>query len=294
LLAAAESKGWREAMLTSSNPKIKDLYLFTDCPSRADGSFYLSLTRESSVLDLGSGLGSYTFALSPRVKEIMAADTNFESLRFISLRARQDGRKNITAAQIEPLDYGRLPFADKSFDAVIMNGVLEWVGAFLKRGDPLKIQQKCLTEVRRTLKPGGEVWIGIENRFGLRYFMGTPDDHLTYYSKEKKTAYTSLLPRFIASWITSRRLGRPYRTYTHSLWGLKRLLRRAGFAEMEFFFPEDDYRSISTKIIPLDSVEIRKIIAQRMPNKLIGRVVAALKLETALCDSYFIVARERR
>jgi SAM-dependent methyltransferase len=289
-LKQVRARGWRDAILSSAYPEIKGLYAFTDCPSRADGAFYLSLTPRARVLDLGSGWGSYTFALSPRVKEVVAADTSLESLEFISLRARQDNRNNITAVQIEPLDYGKIPFADNSFDAVIMNGVLEWVGSYLKKGDPLKIQEKCLKEVRRVLKPGGEAWIGIENRFGLRYLLGAQDDHLKYYSS-KKIAYTTLFPRLMAGLITKISLGIPYRTYTHSLWGYRRLLKRAGFKTTEFYFPEQDYRAASSRIYPVQSGQVRKSLKNRMRKPAWLKLLSLLRLEPALCDSYFILLR---
>ncbi|PIS30445.1 hypothetical protein COT42_03075 [Candidatus Saganbacteria bacterium CG08_land_8_20_14_0_20_45_16] len=290
-LAEVKTKGWQKAISTSSNPKIKALYLFTDSPSRADGTFYLSLNDQSRVLDLGSGWGSYTFALSPRVKEVVAADANLESLEFIALRARQDNCCNISAVQIEPLDFAKLPFVDGIFDAVIMNGVLEWVGSHLKKGDPLKIQQNCLKEVSRVLKPGGKIWLGTENRFGLRYFLGAPDDHLKYYS-EQGIAYTTLVPRFIASLITKKKLGQPYRTYTHSLAGLKRLLGKAGFSNLEFYYPDPDYRSVSPKIFPIISSEVSANITKRQPVWF--KVITFPIKRFVFCDSFFVAARREK
>ena len=187
--------------------------------------------------------------------------------------------------QIEPLDHGKLPFAEKSFDVVIMNGVLEWVGSYLKTGDPLNIQQKCLKEVRRVLKEAGELWIGIENRFGLKYLQGEPDDHLRYYSPKKPVSYTTVVPRIIANLMTQKALGIPYRTYTHSFWGLKRLLKRAGFKEAEFYYPLEGYRAVAAKIYPVQSREVRAKIRERIkPFSLFG-------LEPALCNTFFVLAR---
>ncbi|MFH1361980.1 MAG: class I SAM-dependent methyltransferase [bacterium] len=269
LLEETKAKGWQKAILSSKNKKIRDIYLFTDSPARADGSFYLSLTPESRVLDLGAGLGSYAFALAPRVASVVAADATLESLEFIKLRASQDKVNNLTTVQIEPLDYAKLPFPDQSFDAIIMNGVLEWVGSYVETDDPLRLQENCLREVRRVLKPFGELWLGIENRFGRRYFNGAPDDHLKYY-QGSKIAYTTIVPRFVANLITRKKLGQPYRTYTHSLPGYKRLLKRTGFKETQFFYPDPDYRAVAVKITPIESKAV---------------------VNPIFCDSYFILGR---
>ncbi len=292
-LNEVRSKGWKTAILSSKNRKVNDFYLFTHAPSRADGTFYLSLTKKSTVLDLGSGLGSYSFALSSRVKRVISADSSSEFLEFISMRAKQDDCKNISAVHIDPLDYGKLPFSDKSFDAVIMNGVLEWVGAHAKKGDPLKIQRKCLQEVNRVLKPNGEVWIGIENRFGLRYWLGATDDHLKYYSS-KRVKYTSIFPRFIANFITKKTIGIPYRTYTHSFWGYRRLLRSAGFLDAEFYYPESDYRAVSTKIYPIKSKAIGRIMESNIrKGKYLKLLFSIFGQGKVLCNSYFISGRKQ-
>lgn len=292
LLDDSKKHGWKDAILKSDSQDIKDQYLFTDCPSRADGTFYMPIGKNSTILDLGSGFGSYTFAISPRVGSVIAADSNLESLEFISLRAKQENKKNIQTVFIKPLDYGKILFDDAQFDGIIMNGVLEWVGSFLKKGDPLKMQKKCLKEVFRILKPGGSVFIGIENRFGLRYFEGERDDHLKYYALDKKISYTTLLPRFIASIITRKHLGIPYRTYTHSLFGLKRLLNRSGFKKTEFYFPVSDYRAVTTKIFPIECNETKQDIQRRISNKYLSKIVNFLKLEKTLCDSYFVIAHK--
>ncbi|NUN95487.1 MAG: hypothetical protein HUU16_04885 [Candidatus Omnitrophica bacterium] len=77
------------------------------------------------------------------------------------------------------------------------------------------------------LRPGGWLYVGIENRFGISYFLGAMDHS---YLK-----YTSLLPRPLADWVTRRRRGHAYRTYTYSPIGYRRLLEGAGFGEIRFF-----------------------------------------------------------
>jgi len=275
--------GWKKAILQSTLSKVRNLYNFTECIPRADSSFYLNLTRDSVVLDAGSGWGNYSFAISPRVKHVVAADSSFESLRFVNYRVQQDKIENISPVFIDPLDYAKLPFIDGIFDAAIFNGVLEWVGSFLKSGDPLKIQQKCLKEVNRILKNEGQIFIAIENRFGLNYFEGKPDDHTKYYRPEG-LKYTTLLPRFISNWISKKHLGVPYRTYTHSLWGIKRMLRKAGFKNIKAYWPDPDYRSVYMAIYPINANEIKNRLKKRL------RFFSWIPFKYFLCDSFIIIA----
>jgi SAM-dependent methyltransferase len=282
--------GWAAAIRTSEVQKIRDLYLWADAPSRTDASYFLPLTRESTVLDLGSGWGSYTFPLSLRTKLVVAADSCMESLKFISLRARQDRAANIFPVHIRPLDSGRLPFAPGQFDCVIMNGVLEWVGSYVRTGDPKKIQERCLKDICRILKPGGAIYIGIENRYGFQYFLGAPDDHLMHYSPDVRVAYTTLMPRFAADMVTRRRLNVPYRTFTHSIRTLKAMLKNSGFGRSEFYYPEKGYRALSTKVSPVESGETESLMRKKYGARPLFRALSGIFGARSLCDSYFAVA----
>ena len=44
-----------------------------------------------------------------------------------------------------------------------------------------------ISEMRRVLKPGGSIYVGIENRYAYGYFMGAQDHN--------RLRYTSILPR---------------------------------------------------------------------------------------------------
>ncbi len=290
LLAKIPELGWQKAIQSSQFPEIRDNYLWADAPSRTDGSYYLPLTKESTVLDLGSGWGSYTFPLSMRTKLVVAADSCDGSLRLISLRAGQDGINNIIPVHIRPIDLGPLPFRSGTFDCVIMNGVLEWVGSYAKKGDPKAFQERALKEAFRILRPGGRLFIGIENRFGYSYFLGAPDDHLNHYSKGKKVSYTTLMPRFMANIISKRKLGVPYRTYTHSICGLGRMIKKAGFSGAEYYYPEKGYRALSTKIIPFKSSDISSSMTKRYGKHLLFNVSSKLLGAGFFCDSCFAIA----
>jgi ubiquinone/menaquinone biosynthesis C-methylase UbiE len=201
---------------------------------RADFRALLPLTRDSAVLDLGSGWGAVACGLAASCGTVTALDTNPRSLEFIRLRAEQSGLTNVNVAQIDPLDDAHLPFADNTFDVAMLNGVLEYVGEASRDSSPEEVQRRCLEEIRRVVKPGGVLYVGIENRYGLLYFLGTRD--------HSSLRYTSLLPRPIANLIMQIRLRRPYRTYTYSEAGYRNLLKSAGFDEPSMYLAYPTYR----------------------------------------------------
>jgi hypothetical protein len=89
--------------------------------------------------------------------------------------------------------------------------------------------------VRRTLKPGGRLYLAIENRYDFKMFLGANDPHVGI-------PFTTLLPRAAADWVSRRVLGRPYVTWIYSFRALRRLLGRAGFRDCDLYMCFPDYR----------------------------------------------------
>ncbi|MCH8134140.1 MAG: class I SAM-dependent methyltransferase, partial [Myxococcales bacterium] len=83
---------------------------------------------------------------------------SWEQAAFAAIRVRQMGFLNVWAVCAG--DDMRLPLSAQFFDAVVMNGVLEWLGcAEHCPGSPEDGQLAMLREVHRALKPGGQLYI---------------------------------------------------------------------------------------------------------------------------------------
>jgi SAM-dependent methyltransferase len=214
---------------------------------RAGWLFLLDLPDHGTVLDLGCGLGALSLQLSRFYDQVVACDLTPERIQFLKIRAAQEGRTNIE--YVCAGDTPRLPFPSAYFDTVILNGVLEWVPES-HNGDPQAIQQAFLAEIKRILRPRGQLYLAIENRLGYEYFFGKPDNH-------SNLLYGSLLPRPLANQYSLARRGRPYRTYTYGIGGYRRLLRNAGFACQHFYSTVPDYRHIEQMVDVTDRSQMR-------------------------------------
>jgi len=108
--------------------------------------------------------------------------------------------------------------------------------------NPRRTQVRFLRELFRILKPDGQLFIAIENRWGYEYFTGRPDHHSGLLAG-------SLLPRIVANAFSIVRKHRPYRTYTHTFGGLQRVLRDGGFMRSEVYGLSPGYSSLG-QILP--------------------------------------------
>lgn len=296
LLETAETHGYRyavERLLTSFTSPHMAGYVLGE--SRADFRCILPVTPSAQVLDLGAGWGAVSCTLAAVTEGVTAADTNPHTLRFVSIRARQSHIGNLQLVRIDPLDDGRLPFPDDAFDIAIMNGVLEWVGEASSDVPPAQAQLRCLQEVRRVLKPHGMLYVGIENRYSFGYFLGARD--------HSRMPYTSLMPRPLANAFTYLIQNRPYRTYTYSLKGYRRLLNAAGFADPEPYIALPSYRD-PEYILPAEDDRAIAFLMQRRTAHVVDRVRRRIlnalfhsgaarigcRLLRAFSDSFLLVA----
>lgn len=232
-LASARSIGFFEslgALWTSDKQKT-----YADQWDRSSFHFLLPIAPDAVILDLGSGYGNNTIPLARYYGHVVAADATRELLEYTSLRAKAEGVKNIDFINIDPLEYLNLPFQPKSFDAIIVSGLLEWVGSATTDVSPDVSQQRVLCYLRTLLKEGGVLYIGIENRLFPGFFGRDP---------HTKLPYTCVMPRFLANWYARRHGWKDgYRTYVYSKVGYKNMLTRAGFKWIDFYYPQPNYRN---------------------------------------------------
>ncbi len=293
LLADSKDRGWRKAIEGIFFEKTNKYHLdYAENESRGDFSLYTNISKDTRVLDLGCGWGAVTMSIARKSDNVYGADSTHETLKFLRMRAEQEGIDSLRLARINPLDFQPLPFKDDHFDLVLLNGVLEWIGTYRTDLSPGKIQLNALEEIQRIIRPGGTLYIGIENRWGFGMFLGTKD--------HSGLPYTSILPRFLADLYTKIRIKNHYRTYTYSSAGYSKLLMKAGFDKTEFFMPLESYR-FPDFMIPLDDKKILKFFLRNYSttwkNSFWRRMVAwllfLLNLQNVLiCNNYSIFAKK--
>ncbi|HRZ30057.1 MAG TPA: class I SAM-dependent methyltransferase [Candidatus Paceibacterota bacterium] len=278
-LSLIKERGWDEFKV-----KYQHRFDFTFEENRADWRFMIPLSRDSRVLDAGAGMGRISVPLARVVGKVVALDPSFLRMKFLKLRAEKEGLKNI---EVYVGDIFDKPFSRESFDLIVMNGLLEWVGVTDRFSNPREAQIASLKICRDLLKKDGYLYVGIENRFALSYLRGR--DHSGLY-------YTSYLPRWLANFYTKFRKGENYQTYTYTKVGYEKLFREVGFDNVSFYLPYPGY-NLPRVMIPYNNLKALAYLigTTRVKSKIVRYLVCfplVLRLYRYFFFSFGIVIKK--
>lgn len=189
--------------------------LYQLSPMRGNIVKPMRLNPETRVLEIGAGMGAVTEAVTSRCKSVDCVDLSYT--RCMANAYRNQTKSNVRifcgdAMQFEP---------EEPYDVVLLIGVLEYAAVYCPGENPfLNLLEFC----HRCLKPGGLLYIAIENRIGMKYLAGCKEDHI---GKE-----------FVG--ITGYLSGEGARTFTRS--ELTELTEKAGFGSHYYYYPLPDYK----------------------------------------------------
>lgn len=188
-------------------------------PRRENIFSWYPFKEDAEILEIGSGCGALTNLLTKKAKAVTSveltkprADVNFE---------RNKDKENL---EIFVGNFNNMDF-DKKFDYIILNGVLEYAISFTDSENPF---EDFLELIKSHLKDDGEILIAIENRLGLKYFNGVPEDHTAQlFSGLDGYPYTNNVRTFSKKELTD-------------------LLNRVNLKGTEFYYPNPDYKFPNT------------------------------------------------
>jgi SAM-dependent methyltransferase/uncharacterized protein YbaR (Trm112 family) len=222
----------------------------------------LGLGDDSVALDVGSGYGAITHSLARGTGRVFSLEAIPERIEFTRIRLDQEGLNNVQLVQSSFLN---LPFREQMFDLIVVNGAIERVAEWTDQGSPRDVQIRFLEALRSKLKPTGVLVIGVENRFayaGPRGAIG-----------HSGAAYTSLMPRAVASWYlrrvkrqdyrTQANTGREYRIHSYGAGGWRKLLADSGFGSRGLYLCDPGYNR-PYSLIPLR----RQLVADHLDTKI--------------------------
>ena len=185
-------------------------------PMRKNIVLPMDLSKDDCVLEIGSGMGAITEPLSKRVKKVDCVELS--KVRSLANAYRNKHRDNIT---IYVGSFNKIQFK-KKYNVIALIGVLEYAELYINSDTPFI---DFLKRLYALLKPGGKIYIAIENRLGVKYLAGNPEDHwgkaylgVEGYNVDKKGA----------------------KTFSKS--ELEQLLKKSGYTNFYFYYPFPDYK----------------------------------------------------
>lgn len=182
---------------------------------------------KGDVLEIGAGCGAISRFLGENGGNILALEGSQRRASIAASRTRDLDNVQVVAERLDQFNPGR------QFDAITLIGVLEYAPMFGNGESP---EKDLLIQVRKLLKPGGFLFIAIENKLGLKYFAGAPEDHI------RQSMYG----------IEGR-----YKAGEAKTWGyeeLKQLLTETGYRYSDVLLPFPDYKLPTSIVTPAGSL----------------------------------------
>lgn len=190
-------------------------------PLRENIVEWLPINRAMKVLEVGSGCGAITGALSRRAGEVTCVELSKKRSMINAYRHMEADNVTIHVGNFQDVE----PDLPDDYDFICLIGVFEYAQAYIDSNTPY---DDFLRIIKKHLKPGGHIAIAIENKFGLKYWAGCREDHLgTYFGG-----------------IEDYPEGGVVRTFTRD--GLVTIAKRCGFSETQLYYPYPDYKFMTT------------------------------------------------
>jgi len=191
------------------------LYHFS--PFRTNIVEWLPIGKTDKVLEVGSGCGAITGALSKKAGSVTGIDLSEKRSLVNAYRLKDADNVTIMVGNFKDIETS----LDSDFDAIMLIGVFEYAFGYMSGDTPYEDFLKILL---KHLKPGGRIYIAIENKMGLKYFAGCTEDHAGRYF-EGLEGYPG---RGVAKTFTRR--------------GLEDIFSTCNVKEYSFYYPYPDYK----------------------------------------------------
>lgn len=204
-------------------------------PRRALGVLLLGDVTQKRLLDYGCGVGSLGVPAALMGANVTFVDSCLPRLRMALLRAQHAGAKDFRGIACKT--WHSLPTDCANMDAILINGVMEWIPSTVGASFETVVQTQLdfLSAMRDRLHADGRIFLAIENRFALQYLMGYPEDHT-------EIPYLSIMDRARANLLHQQKTGKDFTAWT---WGLKEYEERlpsAGLCIEQAYALFPDYR----------------------------------------------------
>lgn len=175
----------------------------------------MQITKNDRVLEIGAGCGAVTGALAERALRVDCVELSKKRSLINAYRNKNRENINIYVANYQNV------LLNNDYEVATLIGVFEYAASYISSSEPYL---DFLLNIHKKLKPGGRLYIAIENRFGLKYFAGCQEDH-TGREFDGVEGYPN---------------SGNVRTFSRE--EIIELLNSAHFSDLVFYYPFPDYK----------------------------------------------------
>lgn len=190
-------------------------------PLRENIIDWIPVDKSKKVLEVGSGCGAITGALSRKAGSVTCIDLSKKRSHINAYRHQECDNIVINVGNFKDVE-AQLP---NDFDYIFLIGVFEYGQGYMGSETPYVDFMNIL---KKHLNKDGRIVIAIENKFGLKYWAGCKEDHVGDF--------------FVG--IEDYKKGGGVRTFTRN--GLEKICADSGIEEYSFYYPYPDYKFMTT------------------------------------------------
>lgn len=181
---------------------------------------WVPMEKTAKVLEVGSGCGAITGALSRKAGQVTCVDLSKKRSLINAYRHADCDNVTIHVGNFKDIEQD----LDADYDYICLIGVFEYAQSYIGGHTPFEDFLKIL---QKHLAPGGRILIAIENKLGLKYFAGCREDHVgTFFGG-----------------IENYKADEGVRTFSRT--GLERIFKSCGAESYHFYYPYPDYKFMS-------------------------------------------------
>lgn len=195
-------------------------------PARRGLLSWYPFRPNSTVLEIGGGMGSLTPVLAEKCAHVTVIEPSTARADIIRLRCEKYENVDVLTQSIQRLS------KSLKFDYITVIGVLEYAGLGTTFNNPW---QKFMDECTAHLKEGGSLLLAIENKWGLKYWSGAAEDHTGI-------PFDSISGYALSGGRTSRYADTDGTIRTFSSKELRNILSNSGLNSTRFYYPFPDYK----------------------------------------------------
>ena len=185
------------------------LYHFS--PVRQNILEWYPFKKDASVLEIGAGCGAISGVLCRNAKHVTSVDLSKRRSLINANRNKEYDNLTIMVGNFNDV------VLKEKYDYITLIGVLEYAGYYTDDEHPF---EAFLKKISGYLKEDGKLLIAIENKFGLKYWAGSREDH------------TGKFFDGLEGYIDT-----DSKVRTFSKEALKKIITDAGYGKAEFYYP---------------------------------------------------------